>query len=87
MLKTDDLARQLVNSIKAGLQDVETYEGGQLFDRYIDFGLPRNAYSGRHYSGRNILELWVSQAERAPGYVDKRIAGITDLSNHAASLY
>ena len=31
--------------------------------------------------------VWVSQAERAPGYVDRRIAGITDLSIHAASLY
>jgi putative hydrolase of the HAD superfamily len=31
--------------------------------------------------------VWVSQAERAPGYVDRRITGITDLSIHAASLY
>lgn len=31
--------------------------------------------------------VWVSQAERAPGYVDVRIPGITALSNHAASLY
>jgi putative hydrolase of the HAD superfamily len=31
--------------------------------------------------------VWVSQAERAPGYVDLRIPGISALSNHAASLY
>jgi putative hydrolase of the HAD superfamily len=31
--------------------------------------------------------VWVSQAERAPGYVDRRVTGITDLSIHAASLY
>lgn len=31
--------------------------------------------------------VWVSQAERAPGYVDVRIPGISGLSNHAASLY
>jgi putative hydrolase of the HAD superfamily len=31
--------------------------------------------------------VWVSQAERAPGYVDMRIPGISELSNHAASLY
>jgi len=31
--------------------------------------------------------VWVSQAERAPGYVDVRISGITALSHHAASLY
>lgn len=31
--------------------------------------------------------VWVSQAERAPGYVDVRIPGISELSNHAASLY
>jgi putative hydrolase of the HAD superfamily len=31
--------------------------------------------------------VWVSRAERAPGYVDVRIPGISELSNHAASLY
>lgn len=31
--------------------------------------------------------VWVSQAERTPGYVDMRIPGISELSNHAASLY
>jgi putative hydrolase of the HAD superfamily len=31
--------------------------------------------------------VWVAQAERAPGFVDLRIPGITALSNHAASLY
>jgi putative hydrolase of the HAD superfamily len=31
--------------------------------------------------------VWVAQAERAPGYVDLRIPGITELSNQAAQLY
>jgi antirestriction protein ArdC len=64
MLNTKELAQKLVDSIKAGLEGLEAYEGGQLFDRYIDMGLPRNGCTGRQYSGRNILELWVAQAER-----------------------
>jgi putative hydrolase of the HAD superfamily len=31
--------------------------------------------------------VWVAQAKRAPGYVDLRISGITELSNQAAQLY
>jgi len=31
--------------------------------------------------------VWVSAAERVPGYVDARVTGITQLSNRAAKLY
>jgi len=31
--------------------------------------------------------VWVSQAERVPGYVDVRVQGMAALSSHAAHLY
>jgi putative hydrolase of the HAD superfamily len=31
--------------------------------------------------------VWVAQAERAPAYVDVRVAGIAGISSHAAKLY
>lgn len=31
--------------------------------------------------------VWVAKGRRAPGYVDARISGIRELSNHAPSLY
>ncbi len=31
--------------------------------------------------------VWVAKAERAPAYVDVRIAGIAGISNHATTLY
>jgi putative hydrolase of the HAD superfamily len=31
--------------------------------------------------------VWVSAAERVPGYVDMRVSGVTQLSNRAARLY
>lgn len=34
-----------------------------------------------------MTTVWVTKGRRAPGYVDARISGIRDLSNHAASLY
>ncbi len=31
--------------------------------------------------------VWVSKAERTPGYVDVRVTCVAEISNHAASLY
>ena len=31
--------------------------------------------------------VWISRAERVPGYVDVRSGGIAGLSSHAATLY
>ena len=65
MLNTDTLAQDLVTAITGGLDGKTSYEGAGLFDRYQDAGFPRNAATSNCYTGRNVLELWVAQADRS----------------------